>query len=338
MFQQSKLASDPMQVDLKEQETQRRISEIQQMHQPGAQVQAPQFIKSQPQEHTEAGGEQAPHQQRVGFQPLWKIERGRRERPSEHITTETGTIYFFYRPKIGLTHCSSVNDIQRAYILMVPDEEETRPISPSRLIIIPLKHLPSIATHERLWGTVWKVSHDLDDVRAYLLADRYESKTRGIRESQPARPVGRGVYAIVRDQPNATHLCYVLSVPRQVGAPQRALGIRPEATYVLSIKSPFHANVPGAPRSRHPPKYPPELQQAFGKYAWIGANPPELLDYEGAEILLIGGHDSIAEEAGEPLRTMGVQMAKLLNPQIVLKELHATSQMLPLDALEGQWT
>lgn len=325
-----------MNVDLSEAERRQKILEAQGSFVPSLpQQQAPSaFMKHEFQYKYEAGGEE--QQLPTQMHPGWRIER-KKKRPSEHFTVETGTIFFFYRPKIDSPNCTSVNDVQRAYMLLVPDETDYAPSSPARLIVIPKKHLPAISSHERLWGLVDKVSHNLDELRNALLGRTYETKTRGTRQSHPARPVGRGVYSIVRDQPHTTHLCYVLSVPTKLGAPQRALGVRHEASYVLNIKSPRHPPAVGAPKSTHPPKYPRELDQAFGQYAWIGANPPQLLDYEGAEILLIGAHDTVADEAGTELEKMGLKLSKLLNPQAVLYELHTTAKQMPLDALEGHW-
>lgn len=249
---------------------------------------------------------------------------------AKHATMETGAIYFFYRPKVGIRHCTSASDIQRAYVLLVPDEVQSHPVSPSRLILIPRKHLPAILSHERLWGTVWKVNHDLKELRRYLLSSQKATKTRGVREIEPARPTGRGVYSIVRDQPHTTHLCYVLAVPGDPGEPQCALGIHHEASYILSVKNPQQSLKP-------PPRYPGELLRLFGNRAWIGASPPHLLDFEGSEILLIGAHDTVADEAGQELVQMGITMAKLLNPELVLNELHTTSAQLPPEPLWGEW-
>lgn len=61
---------------------------------------------------------------------------------------EKGHISFFYRPKVELENASSVQDVQRFYILLEPltsaDAES------SRLIVIAKKHMPDLERHEKV--------------------------------------------------------------------------------------------------------------------------------------------------------------------------------------------
>ena len=43
-------------------------------------------------------------------------------------------------------------------------------------------------------------------------------------------------------------------------------------------------------------EFPEELMERFGARKWIAADPPEFLDYEGAELVLIGGDDSPGQD------------------------------------------
>ena len=121
-----------------------------------------------------------------------------------------------------------------------------------------------------------------------------------------ARPVGQGAYAIVAHgedgESRHTHLAYALELPREPGEPQDELGIGKEGSYVLSVKNP---DVPAPPRTglqdEQKADFPPALARRFHGRRFIDVDPPEFLDHEGAEILLIGAEENIPEELGRKL-------------------------------------
>src|SRR5919106_3146268 len=64
---------------------------------------------------------------------------------------ETGDIYFFYRPKVDVDRPQAIDDVQRFYLVMVPDEG-----AKSRLFVVGKKRLPEIhpgqsKSREREW-------------------------------------------------------------------------------------------------------------------------------------------------------------------------------------------
>jgi len=72
---------------------------------------------------------------------------------------EEGRIYFLYRPRVNVDHPTSLNDIQRFFMIMAPTN---RPKAPFRLHIIGKKRLPIPDKHERFFcfteATAGKVS------------------------------------------------------------------------------------------------------------------------------------------------------------------------------------
>lgn len=68
----------------------------------------------------------------------------------------------------------------------------------------------------------------------------------------------------------------------------------------------------GAPLSaglqnRRTADFPDHLLEKFGSYRFIATDPPDLLNYEGCEFILIGASDHIEEELGLELDTKDVE-------------------------------
>lgn len=57
-------------------------------------------------------------------------------------------MYFLYRPRVNVDHPTSVDDIQRFFMIMAPT---SRPKAPFRLIIVGKKRLPIPEKHERFF-------------------------------------------------------------------------------------------------------------------------------------------------------------------------------------------
>lgn len=104
-------------------------------------------------------------------------------------------------------------------------------------------------------------------------------------------PAGDGVYALARHGDHA-HLAYALKHPDRAGPFQRALGIEDEASYIVSVKNPEYIE------SADGPEYPPALASLFRERKYIPADPPALLDFPGAELLLIAVRRAVGRELG----------------------------------------
>jgi hypothetical protein len=147
----------------------------------------------------------------------------------------------------------------------------------------------------------------------------YETKTiivifLGTRHEAPARLVGRGGYAIVNLEPKMpskreTHLGYHLShtSPTELGEVQESLGIYSASSFILQIKNPL-APATG-PQQAHSKaaEYPQWIMHDdFGSASEKGnqtrgrepyglrfasCETPEMLEFEGAQLLLIASKD-----------------------------------------------
>ncbi|MGR6034088.1 MAG: hypothetical protein ACU4EQ_09120 [Candidatus Nitrosoglobus sp.] len=212
-------------------------------------------------------------------------------------TLEQGNIYFIYRLKVkgkgeerGIR---GIDDVQRAYIVLSPHGKECH-----RLIALGQKRLPEIDDGERIWGFVDKVGRGPKKIEEELQHQTYKTKTRGERIQPAARPAGEGVYALVRHDDH-THLVYALELPKKPGEVQRALNIKEEGSYILSIKNPQASSPPSTSLGEErKADFPKHLQERFQKRRFIAVDPPDFMNYEGAEILFIGAAEGIDHELG----------------------------------------
>ncbi|GJW60274.1 hypothetical protein Tco_0109609 [Tanacetum coccineum] len=102
-----------------------------------------------------------------------------------------------------------------------------------------------------------------------------------------------------------THLIYKLEFPSSEGEateeqPQEALKVAQEASFLLQIKNLTQKGrneFRGLKRKRKP-VFPKHLQERFGKLRYHAADPPDFLNYQGCEFLLISASDNIREELG----------------------------------------
>jgi hypothetical protein len=203
------------------------------------------------------------------------------EKPDTEIVEE-GDIFFLYRPRVEEHDPQGLEDVQRFHMVMRPKSG-----GKLRLCVVGRKRLPEAGKHERVWGFVDAVTDSGKSLESRLQEDEYETKTRGERHMPSARPAGEGVYAVSRED-SQLHLSYVLELPEKPGEVQQALKIAPEAAYVLSIKNPEA----GQPRSAglseaQKADYPEKLEREFEGRRFEGEDL-RLLDYEGAEFILVG--------------------------------------------------
>jgi hypothetical protein len=192
---------------------------------------------------------------------------------------EQGDVFFFYRPRVRVAHVDDLSDVRNFFFLLKPDG---RPLY--RRVIVGRKRLPEPREHERNWAFVVDVTDAPGEPRKEIETD------------PEARPVGEGRYAIVEHN-NHTHLAYVLELPREPGRAQDVFRIRPEASYIIAIRNPqADAPSPAGLRPDQRAKYPPELMEGFGNRRFIAVVDPRLLDYEGAEMVLIGAAEDVSAE------------------------------------------
>jgi hypothetical protein len=184
---------------------------------------------------------------------------------------EWGDAHFLYRPRVGVEEVTGLDDVQRFFVILKPDGKRRY-----RRVFVGRKRLPDPRSHEREWAFVAEVTDDPEELRGK------------VEEEPRARLAGAGRYAIV-DHDGHTHLAYALAEPRRPAPIQQELNVRPQASYVVAVRNPDAPAPRGAGLPEHRrAQYPPALRERFGGRRFIPADPPELLDYPGAELILIG--------------------------------------------------
>lgn len=212
-------------------------------------------------------------------------------RPDVEVT-ERGNIYFFYRPAVGAEVPQGLVDVQRFHFVLSPEGKDV-----IRLLTVGKKRLPEPDdSSQRFWGFVKKVAGNPEEITEELEGGQDEGRAR-----TPARPAGEGVYAIATHG-NHTHLLYALELPEEPDEVQRELHIHKEGAYLLSVKNPEASSPPSAGLDEErKAEFPSELQEQFGGRRFIAVHPPEFLDHEGAEVLLMGSADDPGGELGVEL-------------------------------------
>ncbi|KAF2273949.1 tetrapyrrole biosynthesis, uroporphyrinogen III synthase [Westerdykella ornata] len=225
----------------------------------------------------------------------------RAEKMASNIV-EKGIIYFFARSRVGIENPESVGDLQRTYFVLRPLPAETKlgqgpiPDEPAnRLFALPKKTFPK-SHRDRFMAFVEKSKTSIKDLKEnFFKATEYETKTSGTRRQEPVTPIAEGVYAITRTDDGTTHLAYSLTIPEDLGEVQEDLGLRSQGSFIISVKNPER---PGPASARLPkgPEFPKEIIEEFRGLAWTEVKP-KYLDYENAQILLIGENTEKAVHA-----------------------------------------
>jgi hypothetical protein len=242
---------------------------------------------------------------------------------------ERGNIYFVFRPKVEHTSAEGLEDIQRFFVILSPYGQQRY-----RLIVIGRKKLPAIAgDQERNWAFVQKVSRKAEEIEDDLDRLTYATATRGERHLAPARPAGEGVYAIARHDDH-THLAFALELPEKPGEVQEALRIPAEASYIITVKNPEVPSTGLGLSEDERAELPAHLRERFRGRRFVPVDPPDFLNREGAELVLIGADEDVFEELGirlDPQRET-IDTAELFNDLRMERTAH------PLKPLfEGRW-
>jgi hypothetical protein len=182
---------------------------------------------------------------------------------------EEGELLIAIRPRVDLP------GVQRLFVMLSPD---VRPVH--RRIVIGKKRMPRADRHEKEWAYVDRVAEGRSELFADLGPKTYETKTRGVRHLGSARVVSEGRYVIAAHGDHA-HLRYDVDDAR----PEIALV--PRGDLIVTVFNPLAKGPrsPGTPFTE-PSIFPDELQERFGDRR-LAPLAPELLDYEGAELVLI---------------------------------------------------
>ncbi|MEO1671140.1 MAG: hypothetical protein AAFR77_10215 [Cyanobacteria bacterium J06631_2] len=243
---------------------------------------------------------------------------------------ERGNIYFCYTPKVKQESVEKLKDVQQFDFVLAPHSKQSY-----RMIVIGKKRLPEIeGSNNKHWCYVETVTDNAQEIERGLRKDTYQTRTMGERFQPAARPVGEGIYEIVRHGGN-TNLVYVLELPEELGEAQKDLGIKEEASYIITIKNPEASSPEGMGLTAEDKVNLPEyLQSRFQKRRFVPAEPTEFLDYPGVELILIGASANISEELGIELDPASEteDTAEILNDLRMRKSRH------PIEPLfTGEW-
>ncbi|NLE87934.1 MAG: hypothetical protein GX607_16230 [Myxococcales bacterium] len=244
---------------------------------------------------------------------------------------ERGNIYFLVRPRVEEHDPEGPDDVQNLYVVLSPEGRKIY-----RSLIIGRAQLPDpdASGRQKHWGFVDAVYRDPKELSRALREETYSTKTRGERHRPAARPVGEGVYEIASHKGH-THLSYALELPEQPGEVQGDLGIEAEASYVVSVKNPDQPSPPrmGLKREVHLPQH---LKEAFGGRKFADADPPELLDHEGVEVLLVAATSDLRRELGSDLP--GRTQEENRSSADIFRDLRLRASKHPVEPLfEGRW-
>lgn len=245
---------------------------------------------------------------------------------------EEGDIFFLYRPDVNEHDPEGPGDVQRFFVALRP-----RGGKKTRLMIVGRKRLPDAERHERNWGFVTLVTDDAAQIETELREERYETKTRGAQDQPAARPAGEGVYVIAREGSPETgqmHLAYELELPETPGDVQKAFAIAPKAAYALSVKNPHKGSPANAGLSKaQKVDFPKRLQEAF-RDRRFESESPDHLNYEGAEIMLVGARTNPEKAYGVdlPAEREDARHADVFSKLRMAKSRHPISPLI-----EGRW-
>jgi Protein of unknown function (DUF2795) len=247
---------------------------------------------------------------------------------------EHGDIFFFYRPKIDAQEVKGIENVQRFYMVTSPEKSKLH-----RVFLIGQKQLPEItegksSSEERNWALNILTSSSVGEIRREFLPAEYQTETKGTRRIGAAVPVGEGKYSIIEHEGHS-ELAYILELPELPGPTQREFQIKKEASYIVSVKNP-DIQVPGySAFLDRKPDYPKSLKEKFGNRRWVNVDDPRLLDYENAQLLLIGARKKDVEEE------LGIDIddeKESANTAELFKDLKIRKEQTPLKPLfEGKF-
>ncbi|KAL8556684.1 hypothetical protein ACS0TY_004219 [Phlomoides rotata] len=181
-----------------------------------------------------------------------------------------------------------------------------------RFIVMGRKSLPDPTNKSTpFWGFVEMVTTNIQHIKSALKGEEYDTATRGHRHLPDCRAAGEGVFRILRHNSGSskmhTHLIYKLEYPveGEEGEAQEALNIAREASFLIQIKNPDQnaASQFRGLKKKRKAAFPAQLQGQFGHRRYSPADPPDFLNYEGCEFLLISASDDIEQELGLELKT-----------------------------------
>lgn len=191
---------------------------------------------------------------------------------------ECGDLYLFYRPRVECEQVTSVDDVQRFFVILRPDDRHLY-----RRLVVGRRRLPDPKKQEKHWAFVDRVGPDVREVIDDFRATTYQSRTRGEQYQPAARPAGEGSYAIVPHDKHV-HFAYRLHAPEEPGEVQAQLGIQPQASYIVAVRNPEVTTL--------------EVGAQSGRRRFLPLHP-DLLDRVDTDLVILGVEAMIANVTAE---------------------------------------
>lgn len=204
-----------------------------------------------------------------------------------------------------------------------------------RLIVMGRKALPGPSQKSTpYWGYVELATTDVNRIKDALRGREYDTATRGHRHLPDCRAAGEGVYRILTHNHTHTHLLYKLEYPEEgvEGEPQEALNIARQASFLIQIKNPDQHS---SSTTKKKASFPAHLQGLFGRRRYHPADPPEFLNHEACEFLLISASDDVQQELGLELGTAHAECPDLTQTFRFGDDADAAVPLRPL--FHGTW-
>ncbi len=242
---------------------------------------------------------------------------------------ERGSILFLYRPKSGVAHAQSADDLERIYLMLIPDGRERHK---ARIFSLSGRGLPTLERGEGASALAEEVDPDprvaLDD----LQDDATASAPPGRGPRPWVRAAGEGRYVIALRGAD-THLAYALARPEPPGEVQQALQIGARGDLLISVQAP--AAQPG-----RRPLYPSRLASRLDGYDQVPAEPSDFLDYQYARAILLAVDSRPEQELGLRLEPGAQNQGQRQAHQMLRKQERRASQegvalLEPMQ--EGHW-
>ena len=121
---------------------------------------------------------------------------------------QKGNIYFFYTPRIHHQEAHSLEEVQRFFMIVKPEN-----VSHYIILVVGRKHLPENATY---FSFVTKISANITELLSALTKKEYKTQTQEATELTEAHCLGIGTYLII-DHDGHTYLYYELHIPSAIG-------------------------------------------------------------------------------------------------------------------------
>ena len=240
---------------------------------------------------------------------------------------QKGNIYFFYRPKVQHETAHTIEEVQRFFIVLNPENSSSYII-----LVVGRKHLPESSVY---FAFIEKIARDKEGFMNILKEENYTTSSSRDRRLPVARCLGEGKYLLIWHDDHHTHLCYHLELPSKIGEVQEQFNLEEQGDYLINIRNP---NVPASPgiglSSQQKPHYPEELISRMGDYRFIPLNPVEFLNFEGAEMLIIGKKTSDLQDKDLDIKRCLSEIS-FKDIQEELKRTQEQESLVPL--VEGKW-